>query len=321
MDKRTRVQNALHKKEVDHVPVGFWYHFAGEESMGEACVNAHVHYYEDTGLDFIKIMCDGYFEYPVPQEIKTASDWYLLKPLGKDHPFIQEQVERAKKIVERKGKDMCVFYNVFAPFSSLRFGAGDERIMKDLKENRLAVMYALDVVAQDNALLAQLLIEEGGCDGIYYCVQGGEYNRMSFDEYVSTIRPSDLYVLERANRYSKTNIMHCCGWAGVKNQLALWADYPVAAVNWAVHVEGVSLTEGRKLFGNKVVLGGFETLWDGQKQQGIIYNGSVDELKEYTQKLILDHGKLELMLGGDCTLASEIPHERIRWVVEASKSI
>ena len=45
MDKRTRVLNALNKEEVDHVPVGFWFHFAGEEAVGDACVKAHLRYY------------------------------------------------------------------------------------------------------------------------------------------------------------------------------------------------------------------------------------------------------------------------------------
>ena len=36
MDKRTRVFNAMDKKPVDHVPVGFWYHFEGEQARGEA---------------------------------------------------------------------------------------------------------------------------------------------------------------------------------------------------------------------------------------------------------------------------------------------
>ena len=321
MDKRTRVLNAIHKREVDHVPAGFWYHFSGEESLGDPCVKAHMNYYEDTDLDFVKIMCDGYFPYPVPEEIRKASDWYALRPLGSDHPFIREQVERAKKIVDLKGAEMCVFYNVFAPFSSLRFGAGDERVMADLREDRLAVMHALDVIAQDNALLARLLITEAGCDGVYYCVQGGEHGRMAPEEYISTIRPSDLYVLEHANRYSDSNIMHCCGWSGMKNQLCLWSDYPVAAVNWAVHVEGVSLEEGRRLFGNKAVLGGFETLWDGKKQQGIIYNGTKEALQNYTKELILNHGKTGLVLGGDCTLDSGISSDRIRWVVEAARGI
>ena len=38
MDKRTRVLTAMDAGEVDHVPVGFWFHFAGEEASGEgAC--------------------------------------------------------------------------------------------------------------------------------------------------------------------------------------------------------------------------------------------------------------------------------------------
>ena len=37
----------------------------------------------------------------------------------------------------------------------------------------------LDVIAQDNATLAELLITEAGCDGVYYCVQGGEVDRFT----------------------------------------------------------------------------------------------------------------------------------------------
>ena len=48
MDKRTRVLNAMNKKGVDHVPVGFWFHFSGEEASGEACVQAHLKYYRET---------------------------------------------------------------------------------------------------------------------------------------------------------------------------------------------------------------------------------------------------------------------------------
>ena len=191
MDKRTRVLNAMNKKEVDHVPVGFWFHFGGEEASGQGCIDAHLKYYRETDLDFVKIMCDGYFPYPLP-EIKTAADWKTIQPLTADHPFIREQVERAKAIVAEIGKERCVFYNVFAPFSSLRFGAEavgvtDDMVMEYIREDKNAVMQALDVIAQSNALLAQLLITEAGCDGVYYCVQGGEYDRFTPEEYRKTI--------------------------------------------------------------------------------------------------------------------------------------
>lgn len=325
MDKRTRVLHAMNKKEVDHVPVAFWFHFSGEEALGDACVQAHLKYYKETDLDFVKIMCDNYFPYPLPQ-IKQASDWKTLKPLSAEHPFIREQVERAKAIVAEIGQERCVFYNVFAPFSSLRFGAeaigvSDAEVMAYIREDKNAVMAALDVIAQSNALLAELLITEAGCDGVYYCVQGGEYDRFLPEEYKKIITPSDLYVLEHANRFSENNIIHMCGWAGNRNQLRIWQDYPAKVVNWAVYVEGMSLEDGRYFMDGRTALGGFETHWDEQIQQGIMYTGTKEEVQQYTKDLILNHGKTGLMLGGDCTIDAKIDWERIRWIVEAARSI
>ena len=322
MDKRTRVLRAMDKLPVDHVPVGFWYHFPEESSYGEACVKAHADYIRDCDTDIVKVMCDGYFPYPVPSGIEKASDWYALEPLGASHPFIRDQVWRAKRIVEELGGDRPVFYNVFAPFSSLRFGAGEERVMRDLREDKNAVMHALDAVAQDNALLAELLIREAGCDGVYYCVQGGEKDRFTADEYRSLIAPSDLYVLERANRFSDYNILHCCGWAGDGNRLENWRDYPVKCVNWAVFVENMSLEEGRYFFGDSACLGGFQSLHrEGMDHLGLLYSGTKEEIQAYTRDLILSFGKRGLLLGADCTVNSNIDHDRIRWVVEAARSI
>ncbi|MDO4293845.1 MAG: uroporphyrinogen decarboxylase family protein [Eubacteriales bacterium] len=326
MDKRTRVLTAMNGGEVDHVPAAFWFHFAGAEAEGDGCVQAHLNYYKETDLDFVKIMCDGYFPFPVETEITCAADWAKLKALDADHPFVRGQVERAKAIVKEIGQDRCVFYNVFAPFSSLRFGADaigidDAALMKQVREDKNAVMKALDAIGQTNALLAELLITEAGCDGIYYCVQSGEYDRFTQEEYKAIVRPSDLYVLEHANRYSENNIMHMCGWAGNKNQLTLWKDYPAKVMNWAVYVEGVTLDEGRMLFGGKTCLGGFETHWDGHVQEGIIYNGTKEELQEYTRSLILNHGKKGLMLGGDCTIDAKIDWQRLKWIVEAARSL
>ena len=324
MDKRTRVLNALNKKPVDHVPVGFWFHYADEEMCGETCVQAHLRYYRETDLDFLKIMSDGYFNYPIPETIQNADDWWTLEPLGKDHPFIREQVWRAKRLVDEIGGERCVFYNVFAPFSSLRFGYPDEKVMEHLRENKLAVMHALDVIAQDNAALCQLLIEEAGCDGVYYCVQGGECDRLTVEEYREMIAPSDLYVLEHANRFSDNNILHCCGWAGSKNNLELWKDYPAKCVNWAVFVENLPLPDGRFFFGDKAVLGGFETLHLDEtmtRYQGLLYTGTKEEIQDYTRELIRTFGKRGLMLGGDCTIGANLDHERVRWVIEAAREI
>lgn len=321
MDKRTRVRRAMDKLPVDHVPVSFWYHFKGEEMLGEPCAQAHVRYVREADVDFVKIMCDSYFAYPLP-EIREPSDWYKLRPIGRDAPYIKDQVWRAKRIVELTGGECCAFYTLFAPFSTIRFSAPDELVMEHLREDENAVLYALDVIAQDNALLGNLLVTEAGCDGVYFCVQGGETSRMSGEEYRRLIAPSDRYVLDRVNRVSDYNIMHCCGWAGEKNRLELWRDYPSKAVNWAVHVEELSLPEGRAFFGDRCCIGGFETLHQHDNvYQGLLYTGTKEEIQAAVRAIIREYGTRGLIIGGDCILSPDISNERIRWVVEAARSV
>lgn len=326
MNKRERVLNALNNRPVDHVPVGFWFHFAGEQAAGEANVQAHLDYYRQTDLDFLKVMSDGFFNYPLPSGISSPKDWYRLEPLDEHDPWIERQVERVAALVKAIGDERCVFYNVFAPLSYLRFGVesngGDfQHLVADLRANPNAVLHALDAVAVSASILARRVIEEAGADGVYYCVQNGEKGLFTPEEHRQWVRPSDLYALERANRYSDNNIVHLCGWAGRENQLGLWRDYPAKAVNWAVHVDHLSLDDGRIFFGGRASLGGFETHWDANGRKGIIYDGTKDELQAYTHDLILDHGKRGLLLGGDCTIDAKLDWERIRWIVEAAREL
>jgi len=331
MDKRTRVLSALNREPVDHVPVGFWIHFFDKGPYGETCIQAHRDYYNALDLDFAKIMSDGYFGFPLgDEEIKSAKNLHKIKPIDRSHPWISEQLERAKIMVDELGKDRVVFFNLFNPFSSLKFGftqdlaGSDEIIMKLVKEDKNEVKRALDVVAQGNALLAELLVTEAGCDGIYYCVQNAELTRFSEEEYKDIIGPSELYVLEHINRYSENNILHCCGYLGAENRLSLWYDYPVKCVNWATHVDNISMHEGRYLFKNKAILGGFDTHWamsSTDVQRGILYHGSKEDLQAYTRDLIINTGKIGMMIGGDCTMDHRIDLERVRWIIEVAQSI
>ncbi|NLB90233.1 MAG: hypothetical protein GX786_03310 [Clostridiales bacterium] len=318
MNKRERVLAAMENRPVDRPPVGFWFHFPEEQQMGEACVQAHLDFYNHIDVDMVKIMCDGYFDYPNPvaKSVKKAADWYEMKPLGKNSPFIQEQVERAKAVKAGVQDDLVIIYNVFAPFSTIRFGTSDELVMKHLKEDPKAILYVLDVIAQDNALLSELLITQAGIDGIYYCVQGGEKDRFTPEEYIRLIGPSDLAVLTHANRFSKTNVLHCCGWAGIPNHLEIWKDYPAKAINWACFVEDVDLTQGKVLFGDKAVLGGFDN-----RKQGVLFSGTQKEVEGAAKELIEKAGTRGILIGADCTLPAEIEKQRIEWVVNAAKAM
>ena len=319
MDKRERVLACMNHLTVDRPPVGFWFHFSDEQKMGAACVQAHLDYYNHVDVDLAKIMCDGYFDYPNPlaQSVQKASDWYHLKPLGKNHPFLREQVDRAKAVKDGLKDDMCVFYNVFAPFSSIRYGTSDELVMAHLREDPQAVAYALGIIAEDNSTLCELLMTEAGCDGIYYCVQGGEKDRMTGETYRAYITPSDKAVLSHANKFSPYNILHCCGWAGLPNRLENWQDYPAKVINWAVFIEEMDLVRGRAFFGGKTVLGGCDN-----RKTGVLYTGSKAEVQSFVRKLVSSFDQdTGYMIGADCTLPADIDKKRIQWVIEAVNSL
>ena len=318
MNKRERVLAAMNLQPVDRPPVGFWFHFQAEQGVGEACVQAHLDYYNHIDVDMVKIMCDSYFDYPNPvaKAVKEPKDWYAMKPLGKDSPFIREQVERARAVKAGLKDDMVVIYNVFAPFSLIRFGVGDDLVMDHLRREPEAIAYALDVIAEDCCTLSELMITDAGIDGIYYCVQGGEKNRFTPEEYRRLITPTDKRVLEHANRFSETNVLHCCGWAGIPNHLEVWQDYPAKAVNWACFVENMNLVEGMKFFGGRCVLGGFDN-----RPQGVLYSGTREEVEAETARLIQRAGKTGVILGADCTLPATVDVNRFSWVVEAASRL
>ena len=319
MDKRERVLACMNHLTVDRPPVGFWFHFSDEQKMGAACVQAHLDYYNHVDVDLAKIMCDGYFDYPNPlaQSVQKASDWYHLKPLGKNHPFLREQVDRAKAVKDGLKDDMCVFYNVFAPFSSIRYGTSDELVMAHLREDPQAVAYALGIIAEDNSTLCELLMTEAGCDGIYYCVQGGEKDRMTGETYRAYVTPSDKAVLSHANKFSPYNILHCCGWAGIPNRLENWQDYPAKVINWAVFIEEMDLVRGRAFFGGKTVLGGCDN-----RKTGVLYTGSKAEVQSFVRKLVSSFDQdTGYMICADCTLPADIDKKRIQGVIEAVNSL
>lgn len=318
MNKRERVKAVLEGRTADHVPVGFWYHFPEEKQYGQSCIDAHIDFYNKTNQDFIKIMCDGYFGYPNETLInmKSTADLYNMKPLGINHPFIREQIERAKAIVTAIGNDCCVFYNVFCPLSYFRLQLDWDKMMQYIKEDKEAVKYACGIISEDTTALVDALINEAGCDGIYYCVQNAELFRFTAEEYYDIVKPYDLKVLDYANSISKYNILHCCGWGGDKNRLEVWKDYHAAAVNWAVYVEEMSLPAGKEFFDTNCVLGGFDN-----RKEGILYSGEINDIKAETKRLIAENGKCGFIIGADCTLSNDIDLKRIHCVTDTVREI
>ena len=185
-----------------------------------------------------------------------------------------------------------------------------------MKADPEAMKYACSVIARDAKALVKGLIEEAGCDGIYYCVQNAETFRFTAEEYRRQVTPSDKEVLDYANTLSAHNILHCCGWGGDKNRVEIWQDYEAAAISWAVYVEDMDIPSGRQFFAGKPALGGFDN-----RKEGILYSGKEEEIRKFTRELIETCGKKGFLLGADCTIPSDLPVEHIHWVLETARSM
>jgi uroporphyrinogen decarboxylase len=343
MNKREWVLKALSNETVEKVPVGFWFHFAPDELVDgfvnpeilERNAAGHRRYFREFRPDFLKIMTDGFFIYP-GNEIKNAqkaADLWNVKPIGADHPWIEKQVEFAKSITGAFGKDVLTFYNIFSPSTTFKFirrasgrtGDQDACLTGFIAEDRDAVIHALNTAAGDLAILARRVITEGGADGVYFSTQdiiGAD--RALHDELTV---PGDLCVLEAANaaagdaaagggsrpaRSGPLNILHICGYEGHRNDCGRFVQYPAQVFNWASAVEGLSLGEGKRLFG-KPVIGGFDNT-----VKGILYRGTEEEVKAETRRLLTEAGRTGVVLGADCTIPRDIDLRRLDWVREAA---
>ncbi len=322
MTKKERLDAVLAGKKPDRIPYSFSCHFQGIPEKEKDYVKAHLDFYQESDADFLKIMCDALL-YPFYQTIDCASDWAKVTPLPRDDPFFVESIRRCREITEAVRDECYTFYTFFAPFSLIRNATtitekalagrtADETVMANLKEDEGAVLHALEVVAQDLVYLADKIIHESGCKGIYQSVQGAEKGRMSAEEYARWVEPSDRIVVEGINRLSNSNILHMCSWAGFPNHLEYWKEYPAAVKNWGISIEGLSLSDGLSYFPNCVLMGGLDN-----RKGRVLYSGTKEEVKQSVWKLLDEMGDVPFILGADCTVPSDIDTERFHWVREA----
>ncbi len=318
MNKRERVIAAFRGEETDHVPVCMWKHVPHEYwADDDKFVACQLNSYKVTDVDFVKLSGDKYFGWPAPvlDGITSAKQLYDIKPLGADHPYIRGQIERTAKIVKGLGGECVALYLVFAPLCYLRLQIGYPMMMQLMREDPEAVKYACSVIAQDVKHLVYGLIKEAGVDGIFYSLQNAEINRFTEEEYRAWVTPSDKEVLDYANTLSGMNVIHLCAWEEDRNRLSVWSDYESAVTSWSRFIDLMDIKEAKKLFG-RTVWGGFDN-----RANTFLYTASREEIEQEVANLIEQGGKSGYILGADCSLHDELPEERIRWVVEASRKI
>lgn len=322
--------NFLANKPVDRVPVAFFHHFCPTSEFGTGLVNADAFERNINGHklardkfdpDVIKIMNDTLMVMPVDTSFVTCpADLRKVHAPSLDSDFVKKTVELTKRVVALyEGSDAPIYITGFAPSKVLRNnmrvgsipGQEDESlILKYVEEDPESVSMGIKNIADDIAAINELLLKECGVDGIYLSVNN-QCNFFTEEFFLKYVAPHEQEMLEKANKISNMNLLHVCGFFGRSNPLHQFTGYNAAAINIAVYAEGVSLSEGRKIFGGKPVFGGFA-------QNTAIYTGTEQEVKEATWKIMDECGQVGVMIGADCTVPNDIDDSRLEWVRQAA---
>lgn len=319
MNKKERVLAAIQGRETDYVPCGFSLHFPEERAKGEAAVQSHLDFYEKTDTDILKIMNENMV--PDVGEIRTPADWNKIPVYSLNDDFMDRQIELVKRILETCDHDAFLLGTLHGICASsihpieARYGYEGVRELccRHIREDRKPVLEAWKRIADGMCLLAQKYIELG-LDGVYYAGLGAEARYYTDEEFADCIAPFDRQILQAVKDAGGYNFLHMCKDGLNMNRYASYNGL-ADVVNWGIYETHFSIEEGRKLFPDTTIMGGLAN------RSGVLVDGTLEELQAAVRSLILENGKKGFILGADCTLATEMPYERIRAVVEAARMV
>ena len=306
MNKVERVRAALAGTEVDRVPASFWFHFPRDKAHGAASVKAHLSYYKESGVDFLKVMNEHPYRANLP--ITAPGDWRAVRPAPLSARFYQDQLDEIRMIVDELQGECLAVTTLFCPFASGNHASGN-LVSEHLRVDPEAVSEGLGAIASSLAEFAVACVE-AGASGIYYAALGGEEDRFTEEEFLRYIKPHDLTILNAVKGCGEFHLLHICK---DRIRLPLYADYPSHAVNWAATKHNPNLQQGRDLFKRTVV--------GGLGDRGVVVDGSPDDILAEVRQVIEDFGTLGLIVGADCTVPTDVPVGNIRTAVEATVTV
>ena len=311
MNRYERVKAVLDNGTPDRIPAGFWYHYDSSFDVPKM-IDCHLRTFRESGVDVCKIMQE-YIQH-IDQPITTASDWRKVTFPGKESKVYQDLLAVVKGILDATGHDAFTFQTMYGPLKTLTQTYGYDMVMHYAKEDPDALLAAEMAVAESQAEWAAGFIE-AGADGLFFSGQFSEPGRFTHEEFEKLVTAGDLVLLSAAEKAGGRNILHICGEPDYDfHSIPEWyTGYPFAIVNWSVKDTGISLQQGRVMFGDKPILG-------GMNNRGNILKGSDAEIQEEAESVIAGIERTSgFMLGADCTIQGEgIENRRIRVAVETA---
>lgn len=325
MTKRERVIAAIEGRETDGIPSSFSLHFPEGQVVGDPAVEAHLAFFQATDTDILKIMNENLV--PCCGMIRTPQEYYEKIPvITRKTKFIDDQIEMTKKILDRADKDaftLGTLHGICAsgvhPFEKM----GDGFTLSEMRQIQVdflrwdeeKMLAALHRIADGMCELAAAYVKEAGLDAVYYAALGAETKWFTEEEFERWIKPMDLQIMRAIKDTGAYCFLHMCK-SGL-NMKRYDADYAALSdvVNWGVYEAPLSMEEGRRLFEGITVMGGLKN------RTGSLVEGTKEDVRRDVREVVQSFGRRGLILGADCTLATEQDLSLLRAAVEEARRL
>lgn len=324
MNKRERLEAAIHGQLVDRPPVSLWRHFPGDDQRPADLAWATVAFQRRWDFDFVKAtpassFCvrdwgaedewlgniEGTRDY-TRRPIRAAADWLSLQPLDPRAGRLGDQL-RCLEMIRAELPDTPIIQTIFNPLSQAKNLAGPNLVML-LREHPREARRGLETIAATTIEFVRAA-RSIGVDGIFFAVQHASAQVMSADEYRAFGVEYDLRVLAEA-RDLWLNVVHLHGDAVYFDLLA---DYPAQVWNWHDRETPPSLKAGlAKVRG--AVCGGIA-------RDATMLRGSPDDVHAEVADAIQQTGGRRLIIGTGCVTLIPSPESNLRAARDAVQSV
>lgn len=318
MNKRERLDAAIHKQAVDRPPIALWQHFPGDDLDAETLARRIVEFQRTYDFDFCKVTPASSFvaemyggelrdagnregtRAHVRRAIQDWRDWKHVEPIAADHPVMQREREAVRRIREGLGKDVPVMQTLFTPLSCARTLRGDEGLVNDLREHPSQVMHALQHLATTMERFAHEAVE-AGADSLFLATQVASRDVLTAEESRAFGQSFNLALINHLRGHVDFILLHIHGENIYHDHLF---KYPVHIVNWHDRKTPPTLQEGKALF-KGAVAGGIDE-WN------VLAAGTPEQVQQQVQDAIQQTDGIGLVVAAGCVIPIDTPEENIR---------
>jgi uroporphyrinogen decarboxylase len=232
---RERIQACLNGEQTDRTPIALWRHFPVDDQDPETLAAATLHFQNIYDFDIVKVTPASSFavkDWGVEDQwmgdaegsrrytkriIQEPGDWEKLPMLEPSSPHLAGQLACLRLIRQNLSPQTPLIQSIFNPLAQAKNLAGNEMLIRHIREQPEAVLKGLETIAKTTARFVEAVCEIG-VDGIFYAVQHAQSELLSLEEYkTSAYRLTTRYLKPQMNCgatcficMAGIFIFHCC---------------------------------------------------------------------------------------------------------------